>query len=276
MTVTFRQADARWGNLVYTRGGSKMATAGCGATTEAMIITNNPKYANATPLVTRKWLMNNHYNIGGTTWDGITKGLEHFGFVQVHYPERDIAKAFAKLESGEFKWGAINFAAGRRGGVTWTNGGHYVCFSAYKKVNGKHYLYTRDPGYRHNDGWYCYETQMKGLIKQIWICHLKDEPKVEPPKTEPAKPAKKEKKKAAKKSYTGVIPKPVIKKGSKGKSVKQLQKFLNWYGGYKLQKDGSCGPLTVKAIKLFQKKNGLTPDGSFGPKTYKKALTYKK
>ena len=270
MSVTYRQADTRWVNLVYTRGGSTMAHAGCGPTSMACIIVNNPVYAKATPKTTRAWLREKGYNIGGTLWAGITKGLEHFGFV-VSSP-RTMADFFELMDKGVFKWGIINFDAGVRGGVRWTNGGHYVAFSGYKKVNGKHYLYTRDPGARHNDGWHCYETQMKGLVKKIWATHLKDEPK----KAETETPKKETKKKAKTKHYSGIIPQPTIAKGYKGTKVKQLQKFLNWYGGYKLKIDGKCGPLTVKAIKAFQKKNGLKTDGSYGPKTYKKAKNFAK
>lgn len=49
-------------------------------------------------------------------------------------------------------------------------------------------------------------------------------------------------------------------------SVTEVQKLLNSVG-YKLVIDGIEGPLTVAAIKDFQKKNGLTVDGIVGPKT---------
>lgn len=173
MSKTFRQADSRWGKLVYTRGGSTMATAGCGPTSMAEIIVNNPKYKDADPRTTRKWLMEHHYNVSGTLWEGITKGMQHFGFT-VSSPST-MQGLFDKLEKGVYKWGIINFKAGSRGGVTWTSGGHYVAFSAYKYENGQHWLYTRDPGGRHNDGWHSYEKTMKGLCKKVWCCYVTDE-----------------------------------------------------------------------------------------------------
>ena len=67
---------------------------------------------------------------------------------------------------------------------------------------------------------------------------------------------------------------PVLKKGSKGNSVKALQILLNGYG-YDL---GSCGidsdfgSATEKAVKRFQGDNGLEADGSVGPLTWAKLL----
>lgn len=54
----------------------------------------------------------------------------------------------------------------------------------------------------------------------------------------------------------------ILKLGSKGKEVKELQEFLG------LNTDGDFGPKTDAAVKKWQKKNGLTPDGIVGPKTW--------
>lgn len=56
----------------------------------------------------------------------------------------------------------------------------------------------------------------------------------------------------------------VLKKGSKGSEVKELQKLLHLY------EDGIFGPLTEEAVKEFQKANSLTPDGIVGDKTWAK------
>jgi murein DD-endopeptidase MepM/ murein hydrolase activator NlpD len=50
--------------------------------------------------------------------------------------------------------------------------------------------------------------------------------------------------------------------GSKGKNVRELQKKL------KLKIDGEFGPLTEKAVKAFQKKNGLFETGLVDIKTW--------
>lgn len=68
-----------------------------------------------------------------------------------------------------------------------------------------------------------------------------------------------------------------LKKGDKRKTeVKRLQKFLNWYGNYKLVEDGVFGTNTLKAIKDFQKKQKITVDGIFGSKSLEKAKTINK
>ena len=74
--------------------------------------------------------------------------------------------------------------------------------------------------------------------------------------------------------YTGTIPTPTIKKGDSGEKVKNLQRFLNWYGNYKLVVDGKCGRKTISALKKFQKKEKLTADGVYGPKSQAKAKSF--
>lgn len=54
----------------------------------------------------------------------------------------------------------------------------------------------------------------------------------------------------------------ILKLGSKGNEVKELQEFLG------LKVDGDFGPKTEIAVKKWQKKHGLTPDGIVGPKTF--------
>ena len=60
-----------------------------------------------------------------------------------------------------------------------------------------------------------------------------------------------------------------LKKGSKGSKVKTLQKRLNELG-WNLSVDGDYGANTEKAVKEFQKLNGLTVDGKVGTKTKNK------
>jgi Putative peptidoglycan binding domain len=60
----------------------------------------------------------------------------------------------------------------------------------------------------------------------------------------------------------------VLKEGSKGTDVKNIQTLLNKAGAKpKLKVDGIFGPLTDTAVRAFQKKCKLKPDGKIGKKT---------
>lgn len=263
----YRQADSRWGKLKYPSGGYTVAGSGCGLCACVHNIIEIPKYANYTPIDVRPYMVGQGFATKGhgTTWNGITKTLEHYGFtVAVPNINSSMTAAWNYLNKpGAPKQGVLLFRAGTRGGVRWTSGGHYVSFLDYKVVNGKHYFYTKDSGGRHHDGWYCYETTMRGLLPKIWIVTSK--PNTPAPAPTP-KPTTK---------YTGTIPAATLKSKSKGEKVKQLQRFLNWYGKYGLKVDGSYGPKTKSAVKAFQRGNGLSADGIYGPKTYAKAKSYK-
>lgn len=65
-----------------------------------------------------------------------------------------------------------------------------------------------------------------------------------------------------------------VKKGSKGAHVRVLQALLigNGYSVGSSGVDGSFGPATDKAVRAYQKANGLTVDGSCGPATWAKLL----
>ena len=70
----------------------------------------------------------------------------------------------------------------------------------------------------------------------------------------------------------------VLKKGAKGATVRALQILLVGngykmeYNGKVYEPDSSFGNATEKALKAYQQDNGLTPDGSCGPKTWAKIL----
>lgn len=57
------------------------------------------------------------------------------------------------------------------------------------------------------------------------------------------------------------------KYGSRGEEVRTIQTKLKRWGYYKGNVDGIYGSQTLAAVKLFQKKNGLTVDGIAGKKT---------
>lgn len=59
------------------------------------------------------------------------------------------------------------------------------------------------------------------------------------------------------------------KYGSRGEEVKKIQTKLKQWGYYSGNIDGIYGTGTFKAVKSFQKKNGLDVDGIAGEKTLK-------
>lgn len=61
---------------------------------------------------------------------------------------------------------------------------------------------------------------------------------------------------------------PGLRRGRHGDAVKALQWCLNRLIDAKLAVDGNFGPATEEAVKLFQKKTGLTVDGIAGRNTW--------
>jgi len=59
----------------------------------------------------------------------------------------------------------------------------------------------------------------------------------------------------------------ILRKGSSGNAVKELQRFLNQVLNLNLVIDGKLGPKTIFIVKKWQKLNGLVADGIVGPKT---------
>lgn len=60
------------------------------------------------------------------------------------------------------------------------------------------------------------------------------------------------------------------RQGASGETVRTIQKKLKNWGYYTGSVDGIFGSATTQAVKLFQQKNGLTPDGVVGTATLEK------
>lgn len=250
---TYRQYDSRWGKKNYN-GSSNYANAACGPTSCANILYAINK--SITPITTGKYMQDHGYAIRnqGTAWNGIPACLKAFGAKDVKQVDK-MSDVFNLCSKGYV--GIFLFKAGTKGGITWTTAGHYIAVTGYKVSNKKHYFKTFDSGGRKHDGWFCYETQMKGLIPRIWLCKLEIK-KVSKPSTK----------------YTGSVPTPTLKNGDKGDNVKKLQKFLNWYSSdFKLKEDGKFGNNTESALITFQYSEDLTTDGVYGKKSYNKVMT---
>lgn len=65
-----------------------------------------------------------------------------------------------------------------------------------------------------------------------------------------------------------VVDAAVLRQGSSGGEVKEVQRRLKQWGYYSGAVDGVFGSATKKAVIAFQKKNGLTADGVVGKATY--------
>jgi hypothetical protein len=63
-----------------------------------------------------------------------------------------------------------------------------------------------------------------------------------------------------------------LKPGATGPAVKELQEALKRQGIF-VYTDGHYGPTTEKAVKEFQRKNGIAPDGRIGSETRAKLTT---
>lgn len=68
-------------------------------------------------------------------------------------------------------------------------------------------------------------------------------------------------------NISSVFTKILIRKGNRGEEVSLLQTLLNNQIEAKLNLDGIFGPLTEKAVRLFQTNKGIKVDGIVGPQT---------
>lgn len=264
---SYNQYDSRWGKKNYN-GSSTMANAGCGPTSCANILHNiDPSI---TPITTMKYMQTHgdskHKTFAiygnGTAWNGIPACLKAFGAKEVK--TQDVSKSMTNVWKVLKKGHVAVFlmSAGKRGGIVWTTGGHYIAIIGYKYENNKHYVKVEDCGGRAHDGWYCYETQMRGLIPKVWTCLAEENIKVLKKPTG---------------NYTGTLPTKTLKNGSSGNDVKKWQKFIVWYAKITDSKfvDGKFGPNTEKYTKRFQKTEDLQPTGIVDKNTYLRANAYK-
>lgn len=169
--ITYKQADSRWGKMNYN-GSSTMATAGCGPTSVAML--GYAVNGRSTPVSCAKYMQKHGYAIrnNGTAWAGIAPCMRACGLVDVKNVSK-MADVFSCLSKGycaifltSYKYAKSNRAPMP---VIWTTSGHFIAITDYKKKDGKDYVYVRDPGGRDNTGWFCYQTQLRGWLPQVWV-----------------------------------------------------------------------------------------------------------
>lgn len=255
----FMQTDSRWGGLGYPKKPWFLRNCGCGEVSIANIIIEMDDYKSYTPATIQPWCKQFAApNGNGTYFSGIPKMMSHYGLTEVK-EHATMSQLWAELEKGDRV--AIYLMGSKRGGskrVHWTSGGHFVCSVGYKYQNGLHFVYVKD-SYSNSslrNGWLSYEEAMKGDVLRVWSGKLKT---ISATDYRPSTP------------YKGILPKSTVKDGSKGEDVKACQSFLNWCINAGLMTDGNCGHKTVKAIKIYQKTYGLSPDGKFGKASRAKA-----
>ena len=260
MPSVVKQYDSRWGSRNYN-GSSTIAMAACGpfSVSNTILAPGNK----LDPMEVVKFMQQNGYAVRnhGTAWSGIPAALKNFGAEDVKEinVDRTMKNVWAHMEKGYT--GVFLFSAGSRGGVCWTTSGHYISVTDYKRKDKKHILYTRDSGGRDHDGWYCYETQMKGLIPKVWVG-----------KVPIIKPKKEKIKKLDKPTSLPKLPqRGWFIKGDEGSEVTKIQNILNYLKFSCGSPDGSYGRLTCDAVVDYQKKYKLGIDGKWGKECNRKA-----
>lgn len=63
-----------------------------------------------------------------------------------------------------------------------------------------------------------------------------------------------------------ILPNKTLRRGDRGEDVRTLQLLLN-EAGYKVDVDGNYGRGTQKAVRDFQRQEGIGVDGTVGPQT---------
>ena len=69
-------------------------------------------------------------------------------------------------------------------------------------------------------------------------------------------------------AYVAQAAQETLRRGSRGDTVKTVQQKLIRWGYLSGSADGIFGAATEKAVRLFQRKNGLQEDGIVGPATF--------
>ena len=258
----YRQGDKKWGNIPYPSTSKKytIKTSGCGPSSIAILVSNiNPSI---TPKETAAWLSKNGYATKGTSWKGIVKGLEHFGYTDIiQYSTKACYKQ--KETDAELKWrkdmqsgkiGILNMGNSIGHKPLWTESGHYIAVTGAKTTNGREYYYVLDPGGRNNSGWFEWKD-FSGYVRNFWSCKAKRKLDIDgqwgPTTT---------------KWLQEVMKTPVD--GIISNQPKKFRKYVpaGSEHTFKWVRTSRKGSVVIKAL---QKKLKVKQDGKFGPQTIK-------
>ena len=75
----YRQYDEKWASLPYPTKNYSFGGSGCGACSVLHCIIEMKKYRTKTPAFVQPYMVQYAVKGNGTTWEGITKGLAHYG-----------------------------------------------------------------------------------------------------------------------------------------------------------------------------------------------------
>ena len=280
----YMQTDSRWGGLGYPKSPYFIRNCGCGEVSIANILVEiNTKYTPATIQPYCKQFADPRGN--GTYHSGIPAMMKHYGLTEVK-EHATMKPLWDELAKGNRV--AVYLMGSRKAGskgVKWTSSGHFVCSTAYKYENGKHWVYVKD-SYSNSslrNGFISYEDNMKYAVLKVWSGKLPSKaPAPQPdgklvvdgigglatvnrlqeflgvPKTDGI---------TIRKDLQKYV--PALKAydyGTGSPTVKAMQKWLGLSNP-----DGLWGSNTSKGL---QKKVGVTADGIFGTNSMKALQTY--
>lgn len=165
----YMQTDSRWGGLGYPKSPYFIRNCGCGEVSIANILVEfDTKYTPANIQPYCKQYADPHGN--GTYHSGIPAMLKHYGLTEVK-EHATMKPLWDELAKGNRV--AVYLMGSRKAGskgVKWTSSGHFVCSTAYKYENGKHWVYVKD-SYSNSslrNGFISYEDNMKYAVLKVW------------------------------------------------------------------------------------------------------------
>ena len=174
--TNYKQYDTRWSGLGYPKKPWYIKNCGCGEVAIANCIIEMSAYANQTPKTIQPYCKQFAApNGNGTYFSGIPKMMAHYGMTEVK-EHQTMASLWKELAKGDRV--AIYLMGSRKGGskgIHWTSSAHFVCSTAYKVKDGKHYVYVKDSNSTAStrNGWITYEGNMRGDVSRVWSGKLK-------------------------------------------------------------------------------------------------------
>lgn len=169
MSKTFNQLISSYTKADRIGGTFKMKTAGCGTCALASVACN--KHAGLTNIDVAKYMVDQGFTRhDGTTRDGMTKAIAHYGMKSTYYSPAYSGTKFDDLMKGIKKTGyGILLMYGHTGhreakNDYWTHHGHFISITSYDANKG---FYVRDSA-NGRTGWHT-KSAFAGCIVAGWV-----------------------------------------------------------------------------------------------------------